>query len=407
MRGMDCALAFLCAKNRTNEDAMNEFRNLLHPARPEYTAVLRVLGSQAAMALENSRLYGEPQERESKIRRLVDANVVGVLIANLDGQIVEANNLEWQAVTQRAVEQMRATGSADLYEKEYLRKDGSRVPVLVAAATLAGTPSRSVAFVSDLRERKAAEDALLRGREQLAQVRHLSTVGELAASIAHEINQPLAAVAAYAGAALRWLLRDPPDLERARDALQRTIQEGERAGEIVSRVRALVKKAPPRTEAVDIDEVILEVLDLSRSELQRNGISLRTQLPTGKPLVRGDRIQLQQLVLNLVLNAVEAMSEPCNALRELSISSRREGANEIVVEVRDSGHGLLPETLERIFDPFFTTRPDGMGMGLSISRSIVVAHRGRLWAVPNEPRGAVFRFTLPAVESNTHPGPLA
>jgi PAS domain S-box-containing protein len=388
--------------------------------------VLKVLTSEAAMALENSPLYGELQERESNIRRLVDTNVVGVLIANLDGQVVEANDafldlvgytrddlasgrikwteltpLEWQAVTQRAVEQMRATGSADLYEKEYLRKDGSRVPVLVAAATLAGTRSRSVAFVSDLRERKAAEDALLRGREQLAHVRHLSTVGELAASIAHEINQPLAAVAAYAGAALRWLLRDPPDLERARDALQRTIQEGERAGEIVSRVRALVKKAPPRTEAVDIDEVILEVLDLSRSKLQRNGISLRTQLPTGKPLVRGDRIQLQQLVLNLVLNAVEAMSEPGDAPRELSISSRREGANEIVVEVRDSGHGLLPGTLERIFDPFFTTRPDGMGMGLSISRSIVVAHGGRLWAVPNEPRGAVFRFTLPAVESNT------
>jgi PAS domain S-box-containing protein len=373
------------------------------------------------MALENSPLYGELQERESNIRRLVDTNVVGVLIANLEGQVVEANDafldlvgytrddlasgrikwteltpLEWQAVTQRAVEQMRATGCADLYEREYLRKDGSRVPVLVAAAALAGTPSRSVAFVFDLRERKAAEDALLRGREQLAHVGHLSTVGELAASIAHEVNQPLAAVATYAGAALLWLLRDPPDLERARDALQRTIQEGEHAGEIVSRVRALVKKAPPRAEAVDIDEVILEVLDLSRSKLQRNGILLRTQLPTGKPLVRGDRIQLQQLVLNLVLNAVEAMSEPGDAPRELSISSRREGANEIVVEVRDSGHGLLPETLERIFDPFFTTRPDGMGMGLSISRSIVVAHGGRLWAVPNEPRGAVFRFTLPA-----------
>ncbi len=418
---MDRAVAFLCANNRTNEDAPNVFT----PAR---TMVLKVLTSEATMALENSPLYGELQERESNIRRLVDTNLVGVLIANLEGQVVEANDafldlvgytrddlasgrikwteltpLESQAVTQRAVEQMRATGCADLYEKEYLRKDGSRVPVLVAAAALAGTPSRSVAFVFDLRERKAAEDALLRGREQLAHVRHLSTVGELAASIAHEINQPLAAVATYAGAALLWLLRDPPDLERARDALQRTIQEGEHAGEIVSRVRALVKKAPPRTEAVDIDEVILEVLDLSRSKLQRNGILLRTQLPSGKPLVRADRIQLQQLVLNLVLNAVEAMSEPGDAPRELSISSRREGANEIVVEVRDSGHGLLPETLERIFDPFFTTRPDGMGMGLSISRSIVVAHGGRLWAMANEPRGAVFQFALPAVEPDTHP----
>ena len=387
-----------------------------------------MLASQAAMALENSWLYGELLEREAKIRRLVDANVVGVLIANLDGQVVEANNAfldlvgctrddlvsgrvkwteltppEWQAVTQRAAEQMRATGTADLYEKEYFRKDGSRVPALVAGAALAGTPPRSVVFVVDLRERKAAEAALLRAREELARVTRVSTVGELTASIAHEINQPLAAVATYAGAALLWLRHDPPNLERARDALRRTIHEGEHAGEIVSRVRALLKKAPPRTEAVDIDEVILEVLDLSRNELQRNGISIRTQLATGKPRVRGDRIQLQQLVLNLILNAVDAMSEPGGAPRELSISSRSEGANEILVEVRDSGHGLSPETMERIFDPFFTTKPDGMGMGLSISRSIVVAHGGRLWAMANEPRGAVFQFALPAVEPDTHP----
>ena len=180
------------------------------------------------------------------------------------------------------------------------------------------------------------------------------------------------------------------------------MHEGEHAGEIVSRVRALVKKAPPRTEAVDIDEVILEVLDLSRNELQRNGISIRTQLVTDTPLVRGDRIQLQQLVLNLILNAVDAMSDPGGAPRELSISSLREGANEILVEVRDSGHGLSPQTMERIFDPFFTTKPDGMGMGLSISRSIVVAHGGRLWAMANKPRGAVFQFALPAGESDTH-----
>jgi len=230
-----------------------------------------------------------------------------------------------------------------------------------------------------------------------------STVRELAASIAHEIKQPLAAVATYAGAALLWLRHDPPNFERARDALQRTIQEGEHAGEIVSRVRALMQKAPPRTAAVDINKVILEVLDPSRNALQRKGISLRTLLAADHPLVRGDRIQLQQLVLNLVLNAVDAMSEPGTTLRELSISSRREGANEVLVEVRDSGRGLEAETMERIFDPFFTTKPDGMGMGLCISRSIVVAHGGRLWAMPNEPRGAVFRFALPALDSDTPP----
>src|SRR2546427_4779389 len=257
--------------------------------------------------------------------------------------------------------------------------------------------------VVDLRERKATEEALLRAREELARVTRVSTVGELAASIAHEINQPLAAVATYAGAAHLWLQRDPPNVERARDALQRTMQESEHAGEIVARVRALVKKAPPLATAVDINSVIVEVLDLSRNELQRNGISIRTQLATGKPRVRGDRIQLQQLVLNLILNAVDAMSEPGGAPRELSISSLREGANEILVEVRDSGHGLSPQTMERIFDPFFTTKPDGMGMGLSISRSIVVAHGGRLWAMANGPRGAVFRFALPAVEPAHRP----
>src|SRR3989454_5748021 len=392
------------------------------------TAVLRVLASQAAMALESSRLYGELLEREAKIRRLVDANVVGVLISDLDGRVSEANNAyldmvgytrddlvsgrvkwtdltppEWMAVSQRAVEQLRDTGTADLFEKEYFRKDGSRVPVLVAAAALGGNPIQVVAFVVDLRERKAAEEALLRAREELARVARVSTVGELAASIAHEINQPLAAVATYAGAAHLWLQRDPPNVERARDALQRTMQESEHAGEIVARVRALVKKAPPLATAVDINSVIVEVLDLSRNELQRNGVSSRTQLATGKPRVRGDRIQLQQLVLNLILNAVDAMSEPGGAPRELSISSLREGANEILVEVRDSGHGLSPQTMERIFDPFFTTKPDGMGMGLSISRSIVVAHGGRLWAMANKPRGAVFQFALPAGESDTHP----
>ena len=397
--------------------------NVFTPAR---TAVLKVLASQAAMALENSRLYGELQERESKIRRLIDANVVGVVISDLDGRVSEANNAyldmvgytrddlvsgrvkwtdltppEWMAVSRRSVEQLRATGSTDLFEKEYLLKDGTRVPVLVAAASI--TPTQAVAFVVDLRERKAAEEALLRAREELARVTRVSTVGELAASIAHEISQPLAAVTTYAGAALLWLLRDPPNLERARDALQHTIHEGEHAGEIVSRVRALVKKAPPRTEAVDVDEVILEVLDLSRNELQRNGISIRTQLATGKPLVRVDRIQLQQVVLNLILNAVDAMSEPGTSPRELSIASRKEEANQVLVEVRDSGRGFQAETIERIFEPFFTTKPDGMGMGLSISRSIVVAHGGRLWAMANEPRGAVFQFALPAGESDTHP----
>jgi len=172
---------------------------------------------------------------------------------------------------------------------------------------------------------------------------------------------------------------------------------------LVSRIRALVKNAPPQTAAVDINKVIVEVLDLSRNQLQQNGITLQTRLSTDTPVVRGDKIQLQQLVMNLILNAVDAMSEPGTAPRELSISSWMEGTSEVLVEVRDSGRGLNAETRERIFEPFFTTKPDGMGMGLSISRSIVAAHGGRFQAMPNEPRGAIFQFALPTVESGPHP----
>jgi len=244
---------------------------------------------------------------------------------------------------------------------------------------------------------------LLRAREELARVSRISTLGELTASIAHEINQPLAAVATYAGAALQWLGRDTPNVDRAREAVERAVQENEHAGAIVSRVRALVKKVPSRTELLGINTVVLEVLEMTRNELQRNGISLRIELAAGNPLVFGDRIQLQQVLLNLILNGVDAMRPPGASPRELSITSRSDGEKEVLVEVRDSGPGFSAEALDRMFDPFFTTKPDGMGMGLSISRSIAVAHGGRLWATANEPRGAVFRFALPAAGSEAHP----
>jgi PAS domain S-box-containing protein len=390
---------------------------------PDRVTVLKVLASQAAVSLQNTWLYRDLADREGKIRRLVDADIIGIFIWDFDGRILEANDAflgmigydrddlakgrirwrdltppEWREPDAQMVREHKMAGRVGPFEKEYFHKDGSRVPVLLGAATFEEGGSQGVAFVLDLTERKRSEEALLRAREELARVTRVSTVGELAASIAHEINQPLAAVTTYAGAAQLWLRRDPPNLEMAREALQHTIQQGEHAGAIVARVRALVQKAPPRTEAVDIDKVILEVLDLSRNKLQRNGVSIRTQLAAGKPLVRGDRIQLQQVVLNLILNAVDAMSEPGTSPRELSIASRREEANQVLVEVRDSGRGFQGETMERIFEPFFTTKIDGMGMGLSISRSIVVAHGGRLWAMANEPRGAVFRFALPAVE---------
>jgi PAS domain S-box-containing protein len=248
-----------------------------------------------------------------------------------------------------------------------------------------------VGTVMDVTERRRAEE----DRQALAHANRITTMGQLTASIAHEVNQPIAAVVTNAQAALRWLNMQPPDPEEVRQALDRIVKAGRRAGDVISRMRALVRKAPPRKDQLDINDTVREVIALTRSELNRTGTSLQTQLADGLPLVPGDRIQLQQVMLNLILNAVEAMNGSDGGLRELLISSEEDGANGVRIAVRDWGPGLTLESLDRLFDAFYTTKPDGMGMGLSICRSIVEAHGGRLWATPNLPQGAVFQFTLP------------
>src|SRR6267154_2383289 len=230
----------------------------------------------------------------------------------------------------------------------------------------------------------------------LAHANRVMTMGQLAASFAHEVNQPIAATVTNAHAALRWLGGHPPDLEEVREALDDIIKDGKRAGDVIGRIRALIKKVPPRHDRLDINEAILEVIEVTRSELLRNGVSLQTELPKGLPLIRGDRIQLQQIVLNLIMNAVEAMSDASKGSRDLLISTAEDVSNGVLVAVRDSGPGLNPESLERLFDPFYTTKPGGMGMGLSICRSIVEGHGGRIWAAANVPQGASFHFSLPA-----------
>src|SRR6266851_3125771 len=243
-------------------------------------------------------------------------------------------------------------------------------------------------------ERKQAEDALHRVQAELAHVTRVATLGELTASIAHEINQPLAAVVNNATACVHWLAAQ--NLEEARQCAEFVIADGHRAGEIIGRIRALAKKAPPRKDRVDVNETIREVIALARSEVQSNGVSVRTRLGEELPLILGDRIQLQQVILNLMINAIEAMNEVSDAPRELSITSATDESKRVLVAVRDSGLGLHPRSLDRLFDAFYTTKPQGMGMGLAISRSIVEAHGGRLWVTPNEPHGAVFQFTLPS-----------
>jgi C4-dicarboxylate-specific signal transduction histidine kinase len=220
-------------------------------------------------------------------------------------------------------------------------------------------------------------------------------MGQLTSSIAHEVNQPITAAVTYALAARRWLSAEPPNLHEVDDALSLIVKEGNRAGEVLGRIRALIKKAPARKDTVEINDLILEVVALTRTEAANNSVSVRTQLAEALPRVQGDRVQLQQVLLNLIINAIDAMRAVGEEGRELLISSRNE-PDGVSVEVRDSGPGFAPAVLERVFEAFYTTKPGGLGLGLSICRSIVEAHNGRLWAGPNTPRGAVFGFIAPA-----------
>ncbi|MBV8587350.1 MAG: PAS domain S-box protein, partial [Verrucomicrobia bacterium] len=537
---------------------------------PTRITVLKLLASQAAISLENTRLYSELEEREAKIRRLVDANIVGIFIWDLGGEIIEANEaflrmlgfaredliagrLRWRDLVppdwcdrvDQAIAELEATGVIHPFEMEYFRKEGGRVPVLAGSAFFEESRSEGVAFVLDLTERKRGEEALRRSEAYLAQAQRLSQtgsitwrvssgklteliwsdeafriagydrtvnpseelllkrvhpediplvqetfsraaregnldfehrllmpdgsvkhvhvvleavgpdpanrefvgtvmdvtarkqaeeaarraqaelahvsrvtmVGELTASIAHEVNQPLAGMLVNANASLRWLTRDSPDLTEARAAIHRIVRDGNRAGEVISRVRALFKKAPAANEPVDINEVIQEVLALTRAEFQRNGVSLVTRFANGLPLIVGDKVQLQQVTLNLVVNAIEAMSGLNEGPRQLFVSSEhlaqiaaesdQDRAEDqdftnpestyVLIKFQDTGPGLNPADLKRVFETFYTTKSNGMGMGLAISRSIVEAHGGRLWARSNSPRGAIFQFVLPVV----------
>jgi C4-dicarboxylate-specific signal transduction histidine kinase len=232
-------------------------------------------------------------------------------------------------------------------------------------------------------------------RVQLAHFARVTTLGELTLSIAHEVNQPLTAVVTSGNACLRWLDLQPPNLDKAKQAMQRIVEDASRASEIIRRVRGLARQAPARNEPLSINETIQEILALMKSELDKSDISLRTELAHHLPLLVGDRIQLQQVLLNLIINATEAMKETREAPRELTVSTALGGSDKVVVAVRDTGPGLDQRQLEGMFEPFYTTKHEGMGMGLTISRSIIENHGGRIWATPNDPRGATFQFTLP------------
>src|SRR5258705_2033061 len=489
------------------------------------------------------------RERDARIRGLVDSNLIGIFIGDSRGGILEANEAfldmlgysvedlisgrirwtkltpaEWAPADQDALAQLSETGTCKPFEKEYFRKDGSRVPVLIGGAFFEVKRDEGVVFVIDMTDRKRAEQALRESEERfrtlvqfsfdvywesdaqhrlsrrefaealdappapgseigktrwevphlepdaeawrkhqetleahlpfrdfelarpaadggkryisvsglpvfdkagrfigypgvarhiterkraeealrdmqmkLAHANRLATMGQLSASITHEVEQPIGAARNNARAALNFMDKNPPDLREAREALGCIVGDADRAGEIVDRIRGLINNAPPRKECLDINAGIREVIELTRGEWVKNGISMQADLADSLPLIEGDRVQLQQVILNLIVNAVEAMSGASDGTRELFVSSRKADPGGVLVGVRDSGPGLAPETLEHVFDAFYTTKPGGLGMGLSICRSIIEAHGGRLWASANLPRGASFQFALPAI----------
>jgi signal transduction histidine kinase len=266
-----------------------------------------------------------------------------------------------------------------------------RQPDQELLATLATIGSQIGQFI----ERKRAEDALHRAQMELAHVTRVATLGEMAASIAHEVNQPLTAVIANANASLRWLAAATPNLDEARDALSRILRDGNRAGEVIARIRALVQKTDTEKVRLDINKTVQEIVLLMQNEAVRKGVAIRMDLAANVPPVSGDRIQLQQVILNLVMNGIEAMDTITDRPREMLIRSCEHESNQLLVAVQDSGVGIDSQNLEKIFDAFYTTKPQGMGMGLAICRSIIETHGGRLWATATKDRGATFRFTLP------------
>jgi len=370
---------------------------------------------------------------EAKVRRLVDANVVGIVMWNLDGAITEANEAflhivqydredlacgrmrwtdltpaEWRGGDERALAELRATGIFQAFEKEFLRKDGGRVPVLLGGALFEPNGKEGVAFVLDLTEQKRAQEGLQETQQtlyttqvELARISRLTAMGELTASIAHEVNQPLTAITNNGNACLRLLANHNLDPGVLREVLEEIVADGTRASAVISRIRAFIKKTPAQKSLLYINEVIQEVLDLAAHEIHKNKIRVERQLPQRSTLVFADRVQLQQVLLNLIMNGIEAMTAVRDHPRVLCVQSGIDNSGDVLVAVRDSGTGIGAD-YDRFFTPFFTTKANGMGMGLPITRSLIESHGGHLWAEPNFPSGAVFSFTLPVPTGVAH-----
>jgi PAS domain S-box-containing protein len=359
---------------------------------------------------------------EERWRSMFEASAVGITIMDQQNRFAAVNEA-FQKMVGYTEQELQSLGPVDITheddrqatremiqdvqsgkrqdyqaEKRYRRKDGKVIWVRVSTARaldpnspLPGIPT----LVEDITERKRAEMAWHDAREALSRATRLTVMGELSASIAHEINQPLSAIITNGRACERFLDFSPPDLDEVKDAVGEIVRDGKRASEVLSRIRAMSKNSAPERGPVDVNLAIAEVLALTRDELHRHRISVMTELHSNLPVTMADRVQLQQVVLNLVMNGIDAMRTVTDRPRNLTVRSQLSDQGNIVVNVADSGVGLDPRNRDRIFDSFFTTKPEGMGMGLAISNTIIQAHHGQLWAESGTPFGAIFGFTLP------------
>src|SRR6202165_2200634 len=361
---------------------------------------------------------------EERWRSMFEASAVGIAVLDRQHRFAAANaafqkmigytgeelqslaptditHEEAREATQSMIEDVQSGKRQDIpSEKRYHRKDGKVIWVRASAARALdsnGALQSIPAIIEDITERKRAELDLHDAREALSRATRLTVMGELSASIAHEINQPLGAIIMNGNACQRFLAISPPDLDEVKDGLDAIVDDGSRASEVLSRIRAILKNAAPERGQVDVNQTITEVLALTRQELHQHRVSVQTDLRPTLPAIMADRIQLQQVVLNLVMNGIDAMRTVADRSRILTVRSQLDDRNYIVVDVADSGVGLDAGNHERIFDTFFTTKAAGMGMGLSISKSIIEAHHGRMWAAPGSPIGAMFAFALPSV----------
>jgi len=387
----------------------------------------RVAERTAELAAANAELG----RSEQRWRSVFENSAVGVALTDLNGRFIATNPVyqkmlgytedELQQLTfldithEDSLEQNRnlvgelldAKRQQFQIEKQYRRKDGQPVWVRNNVSVVPGTervPRFLMALSEDITQRKLSAEALSKARSELARVAEITSLGVLTASIAHEVNQPLSGVVTNASTCLRMLSADPPNLDGARETARRTIRDGNRASDVISRLRKLYSKKEPSLESLDLNEATREVIALSLSDLQRSDIVLRCEFAEDLPSIVGDRIQLQQVILNLLRNATDAMSTVTDRPREMLIETERGGEDQIRLSVRDSGIGFAPQAADKIFEPFFTTKNDGMGIGLSTSRSIIEAHQGRLWATANAGYGSTFSFAIPCVLESSSEG---